>query len=278
MPSPIRSLTMLSLSLSLSLSACQTPAEEEAVNLEETETLPQGLFTRPPMIDHAGDTWLQADEGLTSKDAGWPEARSHRLLTHYTSAGQFKLLMKEDTCSLVLTQLVVDRRGAETTRQLWTSASRFSPWRWGGRPPHRCYAWFQTDGNFVIYGQIGDQPWGEVATYSAIWSSNTWQHPGAQLVLHDNGNLAIYAANGRMVWQTNTAQKPLPVEEQDGTRPSGHPGCRPARTDTRCGAPPKWPLGSLICTDVYVCRSNGPDREESDFPYLCGICGVGKFQ
>lgn len=40
----------------------------------------------------------------------------------------------------------------------------------------------QTDGNLVIYGTGGE----------AIWSTDSYGHPGSSLVLQDDGNVVIY--------------------------------------------------------------------------------------
>lgn len=51
----------------------------------------------------------------------------------------------------------------------------------------------QTDGNLVLYASTG-----------AIWFSRTAGHNNARLVLQDDGNLVIYNTAGQAVWSTGT--------------------------------------------------------------------------
>jgi hypothetical protein len=37
-----------------------------------------------------------------------------------------------------------------------------------------------------------------------VWASGTDGHPGSHLVVQDDGNLVIYAPDGRPVWATGT--------------------------------------------------------------------------
>jgi hypothetical protein len=52
----------------------------------------------------------------------------------------------------------------------------------------------QTDGNFVAYQ----------ADNVVRWSTGTQGHPGAKLVLRDDGNVIIVDAYGHQIWATNT--------------------------------------------------------------------------
>ena len=49
------------------------------------------------------------------------------------------------------------------------------------------------DGNLVVYNASG----------AAVWSSVTWGHPGAYLVVQSDGNLVIYDG-ASPIWATNT--------------------------------------------------------------------------
>ncbi len=51
----------------------------------------------------------------------------------------------------------------------------------------------QQDGNFVLYN----------STNNPAWSTDTWNHPGAKLVLQDDRNLVIYDPNNRPLWAHN---------------------------------------------------------------------------
>jgi len=51
----------------------------------------------------------------------------------------------------------------------------------------------QGDGNLVVYASTGP-----------VWSSGTDRHPGAFLVVQDDGNTVIYSAGGSPLWATNT--------------------------------------------------------------------------
>jgi hypothetical protein len=83
----------------------------------------------------------------------------------------------------------------------------------------------QTDGNLVLYKAGGVALWssgtwnhpgaftvmqddGNLVVYDAgfraLWSSGTWGQPGAVLAVQDDGNLVIYSASGRALWHTGT--------------------------------------------------------------------------
>jgi hypothetical protein len=52
----------------------------------------------------------------------------------------------------------------------------------------------QADGNFVIYAANGHP----------LWSTNTYGHPGAFLVLQTDDNVVLYDVDSRPLWSTNT--------------------------------------------------------------------------
>jgi hypothetical protein len=51
----------------------------------------------------------------------------------------------------------------------------------------------QRDGNLVQYGPTG-----------ALFATGTWGNPGAFALVHDDGDLGIYSADYRLLWQTGT--------------------------------------------------------------------------
>ena len=51
----------------------------------------------------------------------------------------------------------------------------------------------QDDGNFVIYDAAGTPVWA---------SGDSYQHPGAYLVVQNDGNVVIYDPNGSALWAT----------------------------------------------------------------------------
>jgi Protein of unknown function (DUF4241) len=57
----------------------------------------------------------------------------------------------------------------------------------------------QDDGNLVLYDNAGR---------GAVWSSGTQERGTGRLVLHLDGNLAIYDREARVVWSTDTAGHP----------------------------------------------------------------------
>jgi hypothetical protein len=61
------------------------------------------------------------------------------------------------------------------------------------------HASMQTDGNFVIFGKL---PFMRLT--GPIWATNTAGHPGAWLVVQDDGNVVIYDQGGSWLWDTNT--------------------------------------------------------------------------
>ncbi len=52
----------------------------------------------------------------------------------------------------------------------------------------------QTDGNLVLYGPSS----------SVVWASGTNGHPGARLVIQNDGNLVIYSGSTPL-WATGTS-------------------------------------------------------------------------
>jgi hypothetical protein len=54
------------------------------------------------------------------------------------------------------------------------------------------YAVFQTDGNFVVYGNNG-----------ALWASGTQVKDG-RLAVQDDGNLVVYGPDNAVYWSSNT--------------------------------------------------------------------------
>jgi hypothetical protein len=64
----------------------------------------------------------------------------------------------------------------------------------------------QTDGNLVEYN----------ADRKAIWSSGTFNHPGAYAILQSDGNFCIYGRDGGFLWHTNTTQATRFAFQKDG--------------------------------------------------------------
>jgi hypothetical protein len=54
-------------------------------------------------------------------------------------------------------------------------------------------AYFQSDGNLVLYNSAG-----------SVWSSNSYNNPCATLSVQNDGNVVITSADGVQVWTTNT--------------------------------------------------------------------------
>jgi hypothetical protein len=59
----------------------------------------------------------------------------------------------------------------------------------------------QGDGNLVLYRNriVGCR-----IIREAVWSSGTCGHPGAYLVVQNDGNVVIYDPYGRALWNTGT--------------------------------------------------------------------------
>ena len=82
----------------------------------------------------------------------------------------------------------------ETTGDLVLSGPSGAAWKTGTWGQAVETAEMQTDGNFVLYGP------GRVV----VWRTDTADRPGAHLVLQDDRNLVLYAADGTVVlWSAN---------------------------------------------------------------------------
>ncbi|MEJ0072826.1 MAG: curculin (mannose-binding) lectin [Candidatus Saccharibacteria bacterium] len=62
-------------------------------------------------------------------------------------------------------------------------------------PDYRYTLVMQEDGNLVVYS---------ANRYTALWSSQTWNNPGAYATLQSDGNLVVYDKNGKALWNTYT--------------------------------------------------------------------------
>jgi hypothetical protein len=80
-----------------------------------------------------------------------------------------------------------------TNRAAW--ATRTNGAGWAGRH----YAWMQGDGNFVLYAFNG-------SGWYAPWATWTQNHPGARLVVQNDGNVVVYrdCCSGVAYWSSNT--------------------------------------------------------------------------
>jgi hypothetical protein len=58
----------------------------------------------------------------------------------------------------------------------------------------------QQDGNLVLYQRRAARRGGPIA----LWSSETYGNPGAVAWMQGDGNLVVYAANGRPLWDSQT--------------------------------------------------------------------------
>jgi hypothetical protein len=66
-------------------------------------------------------------------------------------------------------------------------------------PTQAVSALMRGDGNFVVYR---NDDW------STLWSSGTDGHPEASVVMQDDGDLVIYASDGKRLWSTATGGNP----------------------------------------------------------------------
>jgi hypothetical protein len=66
-------------------------------------------------------------------------------------------------------------------------------------PTQAFSALMRGDGNFVVYR---NDDW------SKLWSSGTDGHPEASVVMQDDGDLVIYASDGKRLWSTATGGNP----------------------------------------------------------------------
>lgn len=68
---------------------------------------------------------------------------------------------------------------------------------------HGAMSIFQGDGNLVVYDS---SVFKSQSKLHAVWASNTDGNPGSHLDVQNDGNVVIYAPDGRVVWATNTMQ------------------------------------------------------------------------
>lgn len=70
------------------------------------------------------------------------------------------------------------------------------------------HARFQSDGNFVLYSRTG----------TPLWSSQTYEGPGAFLAIRASGQMEIYDASGRPLWSVGakSANGAYLAIQQDG--------------------------------------------------------------
>ena len=67
------------------------------------------------------------------------------------------------------------------------------------RSPNGQYTlYMQGDGNLVLYA----------AGSRALWSTSTYNNPGARVTMQGNGNLVLYSASGFVLWYSNTPAHP----------------------------------------------------------------------
>lgn len=68
-----------------------------------------------------------------------------------------------------------------------------------------------------------------------MWSSGTWQDPGARLLVQDDGNTIIYRTDGTPAWDTKTAVATGPSASGDDMQPGEVllPGQSPASANGR---------------------------------------------
>lgn len=93
--------------------------------------------------------------------------------------------------------LAMEQTGKLSIRDRNTHEERWSTNTWAPG----AYARMQSDGNFVVYKKDGGEGKG-----GALWSTGTWNNPGARLVFQLDGNLVLLARNSDAVlWQSGTA-------------------------------------------------------------------------
>ncbi|MBW5480698.1 hypothetical protein [Streptomyces bambusae] len=94
--------------------------------------------------------------------------------------------------------LVMEQGGNLTIRDRDTHAVRGSSNTWGPG----AYARMQADGNFVVYKKDGGEGKG-----GALWSTGTWNNPGARLVFERNGDLVVYQKDLDVaLWRSGTGR------------------------------------------------------------------------
>lgn len=75
-----------------------------------------------------------------------------------------------------------------------------------------CFAAFQSDGNFVVYGAEGVVGAGPPCSNPSLssdnalvlWSSRTDRNVGSRLEVQNDGNVVIYTPTNRAIWSTRT--------------------------------------------------------------------------
>ncbi len=99
---------------------------------------------------------------------------------------------------------------------------------------HHYFLVFQNDGNLVLYKRSGVVLWssntngwavtrcvmqadGNLVLFNEdgpIWTSKTDGYRNSRLILQNDGNLVIYRTNNTSVWETKTAQTPVPQNNE----------------------------------------------------------------
>jgi hypothetical protein len=98
-------------------------------------------------------------------------------------------------------RLELDRTGYlklfdQVNRTLWSSSV--------DRPMNRPAGYAQlVDGELTVRSRIG------TGSPELVWSSHTGGNPGARLHVQDDGNVVIYARDGRPIWATHTVYNTL---------------------------------------------------------------------
>jgi hypothetical protein len=75
-----------------------------------------------------------------------------------------------------------------------------------------CFAAFQSDGNFVVYGNEGVVGAADPCSFpglttdnmAVLWSSRTDGNPNSRLAMQSDGNTVIYTPSNRAIWSTRT--------------------------------------------------------------------------
>lgn len=147
----------------------------------------QALLTRSDLAEY------NARSSRHKLDTLWAGQWLSRGTLRQSNNGRAALHFQDDG-NLVLYELQDDRR-----RVLWTAAT--GPGRDGALAEMQ-----ESDGNFVVYDRSGN----------AMWASGTSGHPGAWLVVQDDGNVVIYGQVDEHsytdLWSTKTSgfQQNLP--------------------------------------------------------------------
>jgi hypothetical protein len=118
------------------------------------------------------------------------------------------------------------------------------------------YLVMQTDGNLVLYGF--NQGW------NILWSTNTFNNPGATLVVQADGNIVVAAPGGQPLWWSGTYGNPgtrLQAQD-DGNLVAVAPGERPVwATNTT--------LAKLIVPAGAAAESQAESQAESEAAPSC---------